>query len=294
MASKDYYKILGVEKNASQEDIKKAFRKLALENHPDRGGNAEKFKEASEAYSVLSDEKKRAQYDQFGSAGPAGGFGGGRGFNPEDFGFDFSNFAQGGAQGFEFDLGDIFGDFFGGGFQRVRKGRNISIDLEISFAESVFGAQKDIRFSKNVDGKMKEQKFSVSIPANIDDSQILRLPNAGESIKDGANGDLLIRIHVRHDPLFAKQGRDILTELHLKLTDAVLGGKFPLKTLDGDIELKVPEGTQFGEMLRVKGKGIPYGKGSRGDLLVKINVKMPNRLSKKAREDFENLKKEGI
>ena len=207
MANKDYYKILGVEKNASAEDIKKAFRKLALEHHPDKGGNAEKFKEVSEAYSVLSDDKKRTQYDQFGSAGPqasygAGGFGGGNGFE----GFDFSGFQQG--QNFDFDLGDIFGEFFGGGFgQRVRKGRNIQIDLEITFPESIFGAQKEVRFSKNVDGKMKEQKFTVSIPADIDDGQTLRLPNAGESLAGGTNGDLLIRIHVKNDHLFKKEGR---------------------------------------------------------------------------------------
>jgi len=297
MANKDYYKILGVEKNASADDIKKAFRKLALEHHPDKGGNAEKFKEVSEAYSVLGDAAKRAQYDQFGSAGPAGaGFNRGQyqgGFNAQDFGFDFSGF-QGG-QNFDFDLGDIFGDFFGGGFgQRVRKGRNISVDLEISFYESVFGAEKQIRFSKVSGGKMKEEKFTVTIPPDINDGQTLRLPNAGEEIAGGANGDLLIRIHVRDDHLFKKEGKNLVTELNIKLTDAVLGAKYNLKTLDGDIELKVPEGVEFGQMLRVKGKGIPYGNGKRGDLFVKLNIKVPTRLSRDARKNFEGLKSEGI
>ena len=136
---KDYYKTLGVEKNASQDDIKKAFRKLAHQYHPDKqGGNADKFKEVNEAYSVLSDESKRKQYDTFGSAGP-GGFGGGQGFNPNDFGFDFSGFQQGGfgQGGVEFDLGDIFGDIFGGGrgSRRAPKGADIQVDIDLTFEE---------------------------------------------------------------------------------------------------------------------------------------------------------------
>ena len=295
MANKDYYKTLGVDKSASKEDIKKAFRKLAHEHHPDKGGNAEKFKEVSEAYSVLSDDSKRSQYDTYGSTGPGtGGFGGqqyqgGNGFE----GFDFSGF-QGG-QNVDFDLGDIFGEFFGGGFgQRMRKGRNISVDLEISFHESVFGAEKQIRFSKVSGGKMKEEKFTVTIPPDISDGQTLRLPNAGEEIKDGANGDLLMKIHVKKDNLFKKDGKNLVTELNIKLTDAVLGAKYSLKTLDGDIELRIPEGVEFGQILRVKDKGIPFGNNKRGDLLVKLNIKIPNRLSRKAKEDFENLRKEGL
>lgn len=141
---------------------------------------------------------------------------------------------------------------------------------------------------------MKEQKFTVSIPADIDDGQTLRLPDAGEPVAGGANGDLLIRIHVKNDHLFKKDGKNLVTELNIKLTDAVLGAKYNLKTLDGDIELKIPEGVEFGQMLRVKGKGIPYGNGKRGDLFVKINIKTPTRLSRKVKENFENLKKEGM
>lgn len=293
MANKDYYKILGVEKNASTEDIKKAFRKLAHEHHPDKGGNAEKFKEANEAYSVLSDASKRSQYDAYGSAGPnmggSGGFQGGQGFE----GFDFSGF-QGG-QNFDFDLGDIFGEFFGGNFaKRTKKGRNISIDIEITFYESVFGAQKEIQFSKMSDGKMKEEKFIVTIPADIDNGQTLRLPNAGEEIAGGANGDLFLRIHVKDDHLFKKDGKNLVTELNIKLTDAVLGAKYSLRTLDGDIELKIPEGVEFGQILRVKGKGIPNASGKRGDLLVRLNIKTPTRLSKEAKKSFESLKGEGL
>jgi molecular chaperone DnaJ len=362
MANKDYYKILGVEKNANKEDIKKAFRKLAHEHHPDKGGNAEKFKEVSEAYSVLSDDSKRAQYDTYGSAGPSG-FGGGQqyqGGNGGFEGFDFSGF-QGG-QNVDFDLGDIFGDFFGGRTSRSRapkKGRDISVDLELSFSESVFGAEKTIRLTKNSKCKVcegtgaksgtemqtchecggqgrvretkrsflgpivtekicevcegsgkiakekcsscsglginkKEESFSVNIPADINDGETVRLSGAGESLKGGNSGDLYIKIRVKKDSLFKKDRKNLVTELNIKLTDAVLGAKYSLKTLDGDIELKVPEGAEFGQILRIKGKGIPITREKRGDLLVKLNIKIPSRLSKQAKKDFEDLKGEGI
>lgn len=360
MSNKDYYKILGVDKSASKEDIKKAFRKLAHEHHPDKGGNAEKFKEVSEAYSVLSDDSKRSQYDTYGSAGPSG-FGGQQYQGQGGFGgFDFSGF-QGG-QNMDFDLGDIFGEFFGGRAttsRRAKKGRDIHVDLELTFAESVFGAEKTIRLSKNskckacdgtgaekgssmqtchscggqgrvretkrsflgpivtekvceicegsgniAKGKCnvcsgfgvtgKEESFSVKIPADINDGETVRLSGAGEGIKGGSSGDLYIKIHVRKDSLFKKEGKNIITELNIKLTDAVLGAKYSLKTLDGDIELSVPEGAEFGQILRLKGKGVPINGSKRGDLLIKLNIKVPRKLSKQARKDFENLKGEGI
>lgn len=354
--SKDYYKILGVDKNANKEDIKKAFRKLAHEHHPDKGGNAEKFKEVSEAYSVLSDDQKRAQYDTYGSAGPSGFSGGGY----QDFGgFDFSGF-QGG-QNVDFDLGDIFGEFFGGGNSRrsTKRGRDISIDLDLTFSESVFGVEKNIKISKNSKCKVcsgtgakagtpmekcktcgglgkvrvakrtilgsiitenvcdicggagqiskekcsscygegisrKEESFSVKIPADIDDGETIRLSGAGESIKGGISGDLYIRIHVKKDSLFRKEGKNLITELNIKLTDAVLGAKYTLKTLEGDIELKVPEGAEFGQILRIRGKGVPISADKRGDLLVKLNIKIPSKLSGKAKKLIEEMKKEGM
>ena len=362
--SKDYYKILGVEKNASKEDIKKAFRKLAHEHHPDKGGNAEKFKEANEAYSVLSDDKKRSQYDTYGStsfngAGNAGsqGFNGQGGFG--DFGFDFSGFNQGGSGNVDFDLGDIFSDFFGGGRKAPKRGRDISVDIEITFKESVFGVDKTITLTKtakcsdcdgsgakrgtsmetcsicNGQGKVREAKRSVfgtfatericdncggtgkipkekcvtchgagtikkandieiKIPADIDDEQVIRLSGAGEAIKGGLSGDLYIKVHVKADHLFTKEGKNLVTELNLKLTDALLGAKYTLKTLDGDIELKIPEGVSYGEILRLKGKGVPISASKRGDLLVKLNIKLPNRLSRQAKEAIEKLKSEGL
>ncbi|HUD04195.1 MAG TPA: DnaJ domain-containing protein, partial [Candidatus Paceibacterota bacterium] len=206
--SKDYYKTLGVEKNASQDDIKKAFRKLAHEHHPDKKtGNAEKFKEANEAYSTLSDEKKRAQYDQFGSGGNpfAGGQGAG-GFNAQDFGgFDFSGFAQGngfGGGGVEFDLNDILGNIFGGGRQRVKRGRDIQVDAHISFSESIFGTEITLPVRKNL---------KVKIPAGIENGQTLRLTGQGEPTDGGHTGDLYIRVYVKAHPFWQKDGENIVS-----------------------------------------------------------------------------------
>ena len=297
--AKDYYSILGISKSASKDEVKTAFRKLAHQYHPDKGGgNEAKFKEVSEAYSVLGDDDKRKQYDTYGSAGPAGngGFGG---FQGQDFGgFDFSQFQgfQGGnGQNFEFDLGDIFSEFFGGGMgrrQRVKKGRDITVDLEIPFSESVFGVEKEFSLTKN--SSYKAEKIKVKIPADINHGETIRLRGAGETIPDGPAGDLYISISVKKDPLFKKEGKNILTEITIKLSDALLGVSYPLKTLDGNIELKVPEGVNNGDILRVKDKGVPIDTRHRGDLLVKVKIKMPNHISRTARKIIEDLKKEGL
>lgn len=352
--SKDYYKILGVEKNASKEDIKKAFRKLAHQYHPDKkDGDEVKFKEANEAYSVLSDDAKRQQYDTFGSAGPgAGGFGG---FG----GFDFSGFQQNG-QGFEFDLGDIFGEFFGGGRgERARRGRDISVDIEISFREAIFGVDRKIHVTKtskcttcsgngakpgtgmktcdtcNGKGKVQEtkrsfigtfstvrscttcygtgqvpkekcvdckgagvlnrqQEITVKIPAGIENGEMIRLSGAGEAVSGGAPGDLYIKVHVEDHPVFVKEGQNILMDLDIKLSKALLGGEENIDTLDGEMTLKIPQGIAYGEVLRIKGKGVPSEKGKRGDLLVRINIDIPKRLSRNTEKLIEELKKEGL
>lgn len=365
---KDYYEILGVEKSANTEEIKKAFRKLAHKYHPDKGGgDAGKFKEASEAYSVLSDEKKRAEYDAYGKswngsgAGPQGG-----GFQgEEDFdGFDFSGFAGQAAQGQggfqDFDLGDIFGDLFGGGRRReTKRGRDISIDLEISFSESVFGVERKILITKtsvcgeckgggakagsetmtcdicNGKGRIHETKRSifgtfstqkecanchgtgkiprekchkcrgagvarseeeivVKIPSGVDDGEMVRLGGAGEAVRGGMAGDLYIKLHVEKHPTFRKEGSNLLTDLNVKLTQAILGGEITIKTLDGNLILKIPEGVTHGEILRVRGKGVPTGRNSRGDIMIKINIQIPTKLSKTAKKLVEELKKEGV
>lgn len=302
---KDYYKTLGVDKSASKEDIKKAFRKLAHENHPDKNkGNADaekKFKEASEAYSVLSDDNKRKQYDTFRSSGP--GFNPGQGgFNGQGFGgFDFSQFTQNGGGfnfnqgGVEFDLGDIFSEFFGGGGgrRRPRKGKSITVDVEISFKESIFGTEKDISFLK--------EKLTIKIPPGIENGQGLRVAGKGEE-GEGGRGDLIVRIWVQDHPTLRKEAFNLIMELDVKLTSALIGDTVTIETLDGPIELKIPPGTNHGEILRVKGKGVPYEStggifgtgGKRGDLLIITKVIMPRKISKKSKDYIEELKKEGL
>jgi DnaJ-class molecular chaperone len=312
---KDYYKTLGVDKSASQDDIKKAFRKLAHEHHPDKNKNdptsSQKFKEASEAYSVLSDDSKRKQYDMFGAngvgagaPGGAGGFNGQGGFSGfqggQGFGgFDFSgfqnaqgfNFSQGGV---EFDLGDIFGEFFGGGRgRRPRKGANITIDVELTFKEAIFGVEKEI----SING----EKISIKIPSGIDNGQGLRVSGKGEE-GQGGKGDLIVRVWVKDHPTLRKEGINLVMELRIKLTTALAGGVLPVDTLDGEIELRIPTGTSHGEILRVKGKGVPYESsgsifgtgGRRGDLLIVTHVIMPKKLSKEAQRLIDGLRSEGI
>ncbi|MBP9760284.1 MAG: molecular chaperone DnaJ [Candidatus Pacebacteria bacterium] len=365
MSNKDYYQILGVERGASKDDIKKAFRKLAHQFHPDKvGGDEARFKEASEAYGVLSDDKKKAEYDAYGRtfAGAGGEQGGPQGFG----GFDFSNFAQGGgfrqgAQGMEFDLGDIFGEFFGGGGQsRTPRGRDISIDIELTFKESVFGIERRVLLMKvgtcdecdgtgakkgtelitcitcNGAGKVheakqtmfgafsttrpcsvchgsgkiprekcgtcaghgvrrREEEIPIAVPAGVDDGEMVRLSGAGEAVPGGLSGDLYVKIHVKQDSRYRKEGADIVMTHTIKLTDALLGAKHELETLDGPLSVKIPEGVTHGERLRVKGKGIPQGRaGTRGDLYIKIDIKIPTKLSRTARKMIEQLREEGV
>ncbi len=365
--SKDYYNILGVNKTASKEEIKKAFYKLAHKYHPDKKeGDESKFKEVNEAYQVLSDDSKRSKYDQFGSGFEnmgGGGYGGGQyqgGFGGAGFeGFDFSGFQNG---GMDFDLNDIFSDFFGGGMGRgraqARRGRDISTEIQISFSESVFGvtrkvlltktsqcntchgsgAKKDTKMEKcktcNGQGKIheakrtilgtisttkvcdtclgagevpkdlcdtckgkgvlrKEEEITIAVPSGIRDGEMIRMSGLGEAISKGTAGDLYIKINVAPHSIFRREGNDLVMDLNIKLTDALLGVKYPIKTLDGEIEVSIPEGVTINEILRVKGKGVPT-KTKRGDLLIKLNIKMPNKLSRKSKELIEELKKEGI
>lgn len=362
--SKDYYSILGVEKGASKEEIKKAFYKLAHKYHPDKKeGDEKKFKEVNEAYQTLSDDGKRAQYDQFGSNyANMGGFGGGQGaggFGGFE-GFDFSGFQGGfGQGGMEFDLNDIFSDFFGGGGRAQKKrGRDISTEIEITFAESIFGVKKKVYLTKvsacktcsgkgakpgtkmdtckTCHGKGKvaeakrtilgtiqstrvcdnclgkgeipkdpcdtckgkgvhkgEEEINISVPEGVNNGDTLRMSGAGEAVSGGAAGDLYIKLRVKPHPTLKREGNDLYTTLDIKLTEALLGSKRTIETLDGTLEVSIPEGLAVGEILRIKGKGVPYA-GRRGDLMIRLSIKMPNKLSKKERELVEKLKEEGI
>jgi molecular chaperone DnaJ len=353
---KNYYEILGIAKTATEEEIKTAFRKLAHKYHPDKkGGDEKKFKELSEAYSVLSDKKKRSEYDTYGKTfaggqgGPQGGFGG----------FDFSNF-QGFGQGqsFEFDLGDIFGDAFGGR-SAGRRGRDISIDIELPFREAIFGTERRVLVSKmavcevcNGNGaekgskmitcptcngkgdiretrntffgaftsartcpkcqgrgqipehacktcrgagvRKREEEIHVVIPGGVEDGEMVRMPGRGEAVGGGTSGDLYVKLHVKADTKFAREGNNLVTELPIKLTDALLGGEYRIATLDGEEMVSVPQGVSHGEVIRVRGRGVPYGRGSRGDLLVRVDIKLPKKLSRSAHELVEKLRTEGL
>ena len=286
--AKDYYKVLGVEKSASEEDIKKAYRKLAHKYHPDKnGGDEAHFKEVSEAYSILGDKKKRQQYDTFGSRfNPgAGGFGG-AGFDPSSFGFDFNNFN---GQDFDMgDLGDILSSIFGG--RRVRRGRDIAVDIELSFQDSIFGAQRKVVINSKF---VKQKEVAIQVPPGIDDGQMIRMSGMGETVEGGMPGDLYVKVHVRRHPYLRKEGYNLVMDLELKLSEALLGADKKIVTLDGEITLKVPTGTNTGTILRVKGKGVPSAGGKRGDLYVRTKVQIPEKLSKEAKKAAEELKKFG-
>ena len=360
MSSKrDYYELLGVQKSATKEDIKKAFHKLAHKFHPDKKeGDADKFKEASEAYSILSDDKKRAEYDSYGRVfgGGAPGAGAG-GFNTA--GFDFSQFQDAFNQG-GFDMGDIFSDFFAGGATRGKsRGRDISIDLEISFRDSVFGVKRTVLLAKtglcdtckgsgaakgselitcthcNGQGKVhettnsffgavtmvqpcrhckgkgkipkekcstcrgegiykKQEEIDINVPAGIDGGEMIRLTGMGEAVADGIAGDLYVKVHVQSDSRFKKDGPNLVTELSVKLSDALLGSSYKIETLDGPEMLDIPQGITHGETLQIKGKGVPMARGRRGDLYVRIKINLPSKLSRNARALIEKLREDGI
>jgi molecular chaperone DnaJ len=355
---KNYYDILGIKKDASDDEVKKAFRKLAHKYHPDKKeGDEKKFKEASEAYAVLSDKKKRSEYDTYGKA--FAGSQGSSGFG----GFDYSNFAQGFSQGdfqgAEFDFGDIFSEIFTGGrSNRIKRGRDISIDIELSFRDSIFGVERRVLITKtslcdkcdgsgakkgtdletcvacNGNGQVKEtrksflgtftsvrecpacqgkgkvpkdkctecrgeglnkkeEEIKISIPAGISDGEMIRMPERGEAVIGGVAGDLYIKIHVNQDSEFKRDGNNITKDLPIKLTDALLGTEYDIPTLEGNIKLKIPAGISHGEILRIKGRGVPFD-STRGDLLIKIKINFPQKLSRSAKSSIEDLREEGL
>jgi molecular chaperone DnaJ len=369
--SKDYYKILGVDKGASEDEIKKAFRKLAHQYHPDKkGGDEAKFKEVNEAYQVVGNKEKREKYDQYGSTfDQMGGFGSGATWD------DFMRAARGGGGGFQggnvnfdfggIDLGDIFGDMFGfgggssRGGRRQRRGNDIQVDVQIDFSEAVFGTEKEIRLTKNNacdvctgtgvepgspmetcatcggqgqvqqvqrtifgamqsvatcadcmgqgqkakkkcrhcggDGTVRnESNYKIKIPAGIDDGQSIRLQGKGEHAgSGGASGDLYIVVHVKPDHRFAREGYDIYTEAKISYPQAVLGDTIEIDTVDGRKKLVIPEGTQPGQKIRLKGRGVGQLHGSgRGDQYVVVIVDVPKRVSRKAKGLLQDLSKE--
>jgi len=377
----DYYEILGVPKNASPEEIKRAYRELVQKYHPDKYYGKpeykemnEKFKQINEAYQVLSDPEKRKLYDQYGSsfeqARAAGGFAGFEGFRDwatwaeamrdsgQGFSFDFGDFGFG-------DLGDIFSDFFGFGTttkaRKTKRGRDLHYEMEISFREAVFGTEKEISLDKfnlcpnchgsgvakdskfvtcpnchglgrltrvqstffgqvrttttcsrcggegkipekkcptcGGEGRVRERKtLKVKIPAGIDEGETIILRGQGEAgSKGGTPGHLYLTFHIKPDPIFKRKGFDILSEEEISISQAVLGAKVKIKTLEGEVILKIPPGTRSGQVFRLRGKGVPYLKrNGRGDQLVTINIKIPKTLSRRQKELLEELRNEGL
>ncbi|MDD2730531.1 MAG: molecular chaperone DnaJ [Candidatus Portnoybacteria bacterium] len=361
--SKDYYKILGISKSASPDEIKRAYRRLAQEHHPDKGGDQQKFKEINEAYQVLSDPQKKSQYDRFGTtfkqAQAGGGFEGFEGFRDFSSYADAFNFGRGDSFGFE----DIFEGVFGGRAQRAsrraERGGDIGVDVEFSLEDAYKGIEREINLYKRVvcpecggsgvqsgsklkecpvcrgrgqvekrsgggfftfsqtivcpdchgrgkkpekiclkcggDGRTKINKtLRFKIPAGIQDGQVISLAGQGEAGEYGATaGDLYVTVHIKPDPRFLREGDHLFYELPISFSQAALGDKTEVPTMTGWVKLKIPEGIESGTTLRLEGKGMPHlhRKGF-GDMMVKVRVKTPRRLSKKAKELLADLKKE--
>lgn len=358
---KDYYKILGVPPNATDEEIRRAYYKLAHKYHPDKGGDAEKFKEINEAYRVLSDKQKRAQYDKYGrtfegvgEGGPGFGFEWAWGKQDFDFGFDFG------------DLGDVLEDFFGFGTPRskkdLRRGRDIEVAIEISLEDVLRGKEKTITIEKyitcsrcqgkgaepgtktnecfscrgtgqvhqikktffgsfthytvcpecggegyrpekpcnvcNGEGRIKGlEEIKIWIPAGVDNNQIIKVPARGDAGKRGGkSGDLYVRIFVKEHPLFERKGDDLYIAVPISFSQAVLGDETEIPTIEGkNIILKIPAGTPSGKILKIPAKGIPhFSRYGRGDMYVKLIIKIPKKLNKKQKELLEKLKEEGL
>ncbi|MEA1926401.1 MAG: molecular chaperone DnaJ [Patescibacteria group bacterium] len=363
--AKDYYDILNVPKDASEEDIKRAYRKLAHKYHPDKkSGDEGKFKEVNAAYQVLSDKQKRTQYDQFGHAfdqGGAGGFSGFDGFQDSSgkgFGFDFGK-----KQGFE----DIFSDIFssaGFGSKNVEPqeavGSDIAVDVEITFEEMAKGVEKQIDLYKRVlcsacdgtgaenketktcsacngngkvekttrsffgtfsqiilctecsgkgvipikkcrkcggDGVVRDyQKIKVNVPAGIEDGQTIRITGYGEMPRRGGRaGDIFVTIHIQDHPEFKRVGDDIHSKVNIAYSQAVLGGKLSVNTIEGPVKIKITQGTQSGDIFKIRGKGIRrIGRMGIGDHLTEIQVSTPEHLSREQKEAVKLLNRLGL
>jgi molecular chaperone DnaJ len=289
--SKDYYKVLGVDKKASKEEIKKAFYKLAHQHHPDKnGGDDKKFKEVNEAYQVLNDEKKRAQYDQFGSAGPQGGGYQYQGGNPFE-GFDFSNFGFGGQNGnvhFDFsgDAGDIFGDMFGFGgrskTKKQRRGEDLQTLLEITLTESILGAKKKIHFTRNA--KCETCSGSGAKPG-ADKKECKKCTGKGTILtqKKTIFGNFQTQTECPDCEGFGKTFSE-------KCTECKGSG---IKIKKEEVEVNIPEGVENGTQFSMRGMGETAPRGESGDLYIILKIKKNKHLTKKAKELLQDLQKEG-
>ena len=345
MAKKDYYKLLGIDKNATQDEIKRAFRKQARKYHPDvnpdEDRSGEKFKKINEAYRVLSDEEKREMYDKFGvtegempkgdqggPGGPGGGVyrtpdgrtvyysSGGPGGGDFDFGDIFGGMGgrsgSGQASSFDFfsDLEDIFDVFGGGGKSRStrssspfgrrtsrnapQEGQDLKYDMTIDFMDAFYGDKKRIQFT-NPQTRSTET-LTVKIPKGIREGQKLRLKGKGmPGTNGGKSGDLYINIHINDHPVFERKGDDVYVDAEIPFTTAALGGQIQVQGINRNLNVSVPAGTEDGTVLRLKNQGFSIiSSENRGNLMVRIKIKVPSNLNKKQKQLLEELKKTGL
>ncbi len=306
MPQPDFYKILGVSETASADEIKKAYRKLAKKNHPDVTGGDKakeaKFKDISQAYDVLSDEKRRGEYDQerknpFAGGGPggfsgfpgfggAGGRGGGRrpsGGRPGGINIDLEDLLRQGGGGF----GDLFGDRFGGGGARTAaRGADIQTSIELSLPEAALGGEKSLTLEP---GSQTERRLTMRIPAGVEDGETIRLSGQGRP-GPGAPGNLLIKVSIPPHPQFRRKGADIEVDVPIALDEAVLGTAAEIPTLEGTkAKVNIPACTSSGTKLRLRGKGAGDKKGGRGDLYGVVQITIPKNISDEARKHIEQF-----
>jgi curved DNA-binding protein len=305
MAENDYYKILGVSKTATEDEIKKAYRKLAMKYHPDHAKEdkaaEEKFKQISEAYAVLSDKEKRQQYDTFGSAGFQQRYSQEdifRGFDFEDIlrgfglgGAGFSTGRKGGSRKFSFGGGAPFGNF--AGQDAPIKGSDLIYELPLSLQEVVMGTSKQVSFQHG----QQSENLTVKIPKGLITGKKLRISGKGEpGPYGGPAGDLYIKAKILDDPVYDVKGHDLYIKRSLKLTEALLGVTVAVPTLDGkELSLKIPAGVKHKTQMRLSGNGIPFmNEEIRGDLYVQIDVQMPKHVTKEQKQLIEQLAETGL
>jgi len=314
MAAKDYYKVLGVEKTATEAEIKKAYKKLAFKYHPDKNQGdpkaEERFKEISEAYAVLSDKNKRAQYDQFGSSGFH------QRYSQEDIfrGADLNDIFR--EMGFSTGGNDIFSQLFGGGgrgrrqatfrmedifggaprgydsgFQAAR-GQDLSLQLTIDFMDAVTGCEKTVEYMHGG----RKQGVRVKVPAGIESGQKLRLAGKGAPGPGGSQtGDMFITILVSGHPVFIREGSDVIIDRQIRISEAVFGTSLDVPTPYGTRKVKIPAGIRNGTKLRLKGLGLPhFGKSGQGNAYVRISVEIPKHLTDSQKKIFKQLAAEGF